>query len=215
MNHLYNPQKPLCLIIGGAKIDGKIDLIDNFINKIDFLLIGGAMAFTFLKAKGTNIGLSLYQDDKIEYAANLMNKLDRKNIPTVLPIDILASRTIDTKPRHVLINEIDDNEGGFDIGPETCKLFGSFIAKSKTLIWNGPMGVAEVERFKCGTEYISSCINSATKNKNLTSIVGGGDTVASIDRTQINFPHLSTGGGASLELLSGNKLVGIEVIDNG
>ena len=215
VNHLDNPQKPLCLIIGGAKIDGKIDLIDNFINKIDFLLIGGAMAFTFLKAKGTNIGLSLYQDDKIEYAANLMNKLDRKNIPTVLPIDILASRTIDTKPRHVLINKIDDNEGGFDIGPETCKLFGSFIAKSKTLIWNGPMGVAEVERFKCGTEYISSCINSATKNKNLTSIVGGGDTVASIDRTQINFSHLSTGGGASLELLSGNKLVGIEVIDNG
>ena len=215
VNHLDDPQKPLCLIIGGAKIDGKINLIDNFINKIDFLLIGGAMAFTFLKAKGTNIGLSLFQDDKVEYAGNLIKKLERENIPIILPIDILASQSIDGNPRHVFINKIDDKEGGFDIGPETCKLFGSFIDKSKTLIWNGPMGVAEVEKFKGGTEYISSCINSATRSKSLTSIVGGGDTVASIDRTEINFSHLSTGGGASLELLSGNKLVGIEVINNG
>ena len=204
---MENPEKPFTLILGGAKVKDKIGLIDNMIDKVDYILIGGGMAYTFLKAKGYNVGSSIVDDESIDYVNNIMNKYSNK---IILPIDTLVSvdiegKTCDTKD----INIISSNEIGLDIGPKTINLFKEYIHKSNTIIMNGPMGMFEKDIYSNGTKEVLSAMTSVK-----TVIIGGGDTAsAAINMGYGNdFTHISTGGGASLELLAGKKLPGIEVI---
>ena len=205
---MENPEKPFTLILGGAKVKDKIGLIDNMIDKVDYILIGGGMAYTFLKAKGYNVGSSIVDDESIDYVNNLMGKYSNK---IILPIDTLVSidlegKTCDTKD----INNISSNEIGLDIGPKTINLFKEYIHKSNTIIMNGPMGMFEKDIYSNGTKEVLSAMMSVK-----TVIIGGGDTAsAAINMGYKNsFTHISTGGGASLELLAGKKLPGIEVIN--
>ena len=205
---MENPGKPFTLILGGAKVKDKIGLIDNMIDKVDYILIGGGMAYTFLKAKGYNVGSSIVDDESIDYVNNLMGKYSNK---IILPIDTLVSidlegKTCDTKD----INDISSNEIGLDIGPKTINLFKEYIHQSNTIIMNGPMGMFEKDIYSNGTKEVLSAMMSVK-----TVIIGGGDTAsAAINMGYKNsFTHISTGGGASLELLAGKKLPGIEVIN--
>ena len=201
---INNPIHPFTVILGGSKVSDKIGVIDNLIDKCDYLLIGGAMAYTFLKAKGVNIGKSLCEDDYLEYCHNLLNKTDK----IILPIDNIVSDSLESNDCHET-NDIKDNEMGLDIGSKTIELFRKYVLLSKTIVWNGPMGVFENPLYANGTKSICEMFNN-----NQTVIVGGGDSASAI----INFgysdrvTHISTGGGASLELLEGKELPGIKVI---
>ena len=201
---INNPIHPFTVILGGSKVSDKIGVIDNLIDKCDYLLIGGAMAYTFLKAKGVNIGKSLCEDDYLEYCYNLLNKTDK----IILPIDNIVSDSLESNDCHETL-DIKDNEMGLDIGSKTIELFRKYVLLSKTIVWNGPMGVFENPLYANGTKSICEMFNN-----NQTVIVGGGDSASAI----INFgysdrvTHVSTGGGASLELLEGKELPGIKVI---
>lgn len=215
-NALDNPAKPFVSIIGGSKISGKIDVIKNLLNKCDTILIGGGMTFTFLKAMGLNIGNSLLEQDKIELANDLLKLADQMKVDLILPQDIIIAKEFrnDSETQVVKYNQIPDGWIGMDIGPETNSKFNEIISKSKTVFWNGPMGVFEMENFATGTLSVAESLKSAT-TLGATTIVGGGDSAAAIH--QLGFTdyvsHVSTGGGASLEFLEGKELPGIKALE--
>ena len=206
---LNNPARPLTVIIGGSKVADKIGVLENLINKADYILIGGGMAYTFLKAKGYNIGASLLDEEKIDFCKNLLNKTDK----IILPVDSLVAKDLNEESKVVTKNndEFNDDDIGLDIGPKTIDLFKSYIQKSKTIIWNGPVGYFEIPAFAGGTRALADTII----NVHCTSIVGGGDTASALINMgyKDKFTHISTGGGASLELLEGKELPGIKVIE--
>lgn len=212
---LKNPLKPLTLVIGGAKIGTKIDVINNFIDIADDILIGGAMANTFLASKGINIGKSLFENDKIENAQKILDNAKKSKTKIHLPLDSTGplNNLINEKAFTVKTNQIEDNMIIADIGPETAELYSSIISKSKTIFWNGTMGVSEMSNFSEGNNKIIDSIVSS----NSESIVGGGDTISSITNYNKSllseFSHISTGGGAALHLLCGTKLPAIDILD--
>ncbi len=211
-----SPEKPFSAIIGGAKISGKIDVIENLIGSCDYILIGGGMMFTFLAAQGFEVGKSLVENDKIPLAKELLRKADESFTKIVLPIDTKASLDYSDNPNYIIcsMNDIHKDYIGLDIGPKTIHLFKNFIKHSKTILWNGPMGVFEFDNFAEGTKELAKAMAEATRNGAIT-IVGGGDSVAAINKfgLQNEISHISTGGGASLEFLEGKILPGIKALE--
>ena len=197
--------------MGGAKVSDKIGVIENLVKKADYILIGGGMSFTFLKAKGYEIGKSLLDEDSLEFCENIINIYDDK---VIVPIDIVQADEIDEKSSISIVDagKMSINKIGVDIGPKTIDLFKKYIDKSSTIIWNGPVGMFELKPFEKGTKEIANILG----NSNAITIVGGGDTGAAIKKYKLNdkITHVSTGGGASLELLEGKNLPGIEIISN-
>lgn len=204
---LNDPARPFTVILGGAKVSDKIGVIKELVEKADYLLIGGGMAYTFLKALGKDIGSSLLDSESLDFASEMLNKYSNK---IILPVDhVCASSISDDVPVEVL----DEIKGiGLDIGPKTIELFKSYLLKSKTIVWNGPVGYSELEHFSKGTKALCEIIASTSAY----TVVGGGDTAAAVIKMgyKNKFSHISTGGGASLELLEGKKLPGIEIIDD-
>jgi phosphoglycerate kinase len=211
---LENPDRPMVAILGGAKVSGKIKVINNLINKVDKLIIGGGMMFTFLKAQGYEIGKSLVEEDRLEVAKSVLKQAEEKGIKLYLPVDCIVADQVEapTVTKVVSVREIPKDLKGLDIGPESLKLFIQAIADAKMIIWNGPMGVFEVEAFSKGTVELAKAI---AKSK-AVSIIGGGDTVSAIDMAGVKdkISFVSTGGGASLELLEGKELPGIVALTN-
>ena len=209
---LENPERPFVAILGGAKVSDKIGVIENLLEKVDTILIGGGMAYTFLKAKGYSIGTSLLEEDKIDLANELLKKADEKNVKILLPVDIVVAKEFknDTEYKTVEIDSIPEGMMGLDIGSETIDLFSEEIKNAKTVVWNGPMGVFEMENFKNGTESIAK----AMAETDGTTIVGGGDSASAVEKAGFKeeMTHISTGGGASLEFLEGKELPGIAAI---
>jgi len=208
---LENPEKPFITILGGAKVKDKIGVIKNLSHKVDGFLIGGGMAFTFLKVQGYEIGKSIL-DEKIQLAEEILNDCQAKGVAFELPMDIVVAPEVkDGVPTKVVgKNLIPPDMIGVDIGPETCRAFADIIARAKTIFWNGPMGVFEIPAFAKGTEAVAKAM---AENKGLTC-VGGGDSVAAIDKLGLEdkFTHISTGGGASLEFMEGKELPGVAVL---
>lgn len=205
---LANPEHPFVAIIGGAKVSDKIGVIRNLLDKCDTIIIGGGMAYTFIKANGGNVGTSLLEEDKIDLAKELMAEAKAKNVNLVLPIDnAVCDEFADKAPSYVKAGEIPDNMMGMDIGPDSVKLFSDIIKDAKTIIWNGPMGVVEFKNYSAGTNSIAKAVSEA----DATSIIGGGDSCAAIERSGYadKVTHISTGGGASLEFLEGIELPGV------
>ncbi len=209
---LSNPERPFVAILGGAKVADKLGVIKNLLEKVDTLIIGGGMAYTFLKAQGSEIGKSLLDAEKVDFAKEMMAKAKAKGVQLLLPVDTVVTDDFKnpTVSKTVPSNQIPAELQGVDIGPETIKLFSKAIVDAKTVVWNGPMGVFEVAQFAVGTRSIAEAL---TKSKG-TSIVGGGDSAAAVE--QMGFAekvsHVSTGGGASLEFLEGIELPGIAVL---
>lgn len=212
---IENPERPLVAILGGAKISGKIDVIENLLDKVDALLIGGGMTYTFLKAKNIEIGNSLLEADKIEIAAETLEKISAKNVNFNLPIDhIIATDISDEAEVKTTENEIVPADwAGVDIGPKTILEFQNILKTARTVVWNGPMGVFEIDKFSKGTLAIAEMLADIT-DKGATTVVGGGDSVAALAKANKTnkVSHVSTGGGASLEFLGGIKLPGIEAL---
>lgn len=209
-----NPEKPFVAIIGGAKVSDKIDVIRNLLTKVDALLIGGAMAYTFLKAQGKQVGKSLVEEDKLDLAKELLAEAQNKNVRLLLPYDHVIAEKIDASAKTSIVSTdqgIPADQMGLDIGPETVKSFSDEISRAKTIVWNGPMGVFEVAPFAKGTMKIAQAVAA---NSGATSIVGGGDSVAAVHQSGLadKITHISTGGGASLEFLEGKKLPGVEAL---
>ena len=213
---LENPQRPLLIIIGGAKISTKISLIDNLLNKADIILIGGAMAFTFQKAMGYDVGKSLVEEDEIETALEIIQKAKDKKVNLQFPVDAVCAKDIyDYDSVEVKnISSFDKDDIGLDIGPETCLNYQMFIDSSKTIIWNGPLGLFEIPYYSTGTQSIARSLQERGAVKDIVTIIGGGDTVSAVHslNPNINFSHISTGGGSSLELLSGKELEALKDI---
>ena len=213
---MNKPDRDFTLIVGGAKVGTKIKLIDNFLHKADNIVIGGGMAFTFLKAMGKNIGGSLLEESMIPVALDLINKARMKNVNLVLPVDVICAEKIDCQSIEGIyeIENIPRGVMGLDIGNKTLKLFGSILSSSKTILWNGPMGVFEKKHFSHGTEKLGKIL-SKLSSKDSKVVVGGGDTAAALELFGLNkdMTHVSTGGGASLELLSGNSLPAIQSLE--
>lgn len=209
MPTLDHPEKPFTIILGGAKVSDKISVINNLVHKADHILIGGGMAFTFLKALGNNVGKSIVDNDNIDFAKEMLSKYKDK---IVLPIDVITGLMIDKNAIATQkdIEHIGNNDIGVDIGPKTISLFRKYIQLSKTVVWNGPMGVSEIENFSVGTKAILKALLG-----DRTVLILGGDTASAAIRMgfKYDFTHISTGGGASLEMLAGEKLPGIDVID--
>ncbi len=206
-----HPKRPFIAILGGAKVSDKIKLIENLIPKVDAFLIGGAMAYTFLKARGISIGKSLAEDDKLELASSLIEKCASKNVRLLLPVDHVAAEEGDEKHRIEVESEaMGEDLKGADIGPKTISLFEKEIGKAETIFWNGPMGIFENDAFSEGTRKIALAIAAS----NGLSVVGGGDSSSAIKKFGLEngFDHISTGGGASLEFVSGLTLPGIAVL---
>ena len=211
---LTNPAHPFIAIIGGAKISGKIDVIQSLLAKADKVLIGGGMTYTFLKAEGKEIGKSICEEDKIELAKSL---LTRAGTRLVLPVDSVAASEFrnDAEYKVVSQDEIPKDWQGVDIGPKTIELFSSEIAKARTIVWNGPMGVFEMPNFALGTLAVAEAMAKATAN-GATTVVGGGDSVAALEQAHLadEMSHVSTGGGASLEFLEGKVLPGVKALQD-
>jgi len=201
LHAINNPVRPFTVILGGAKVSDKIGVIENLVNIADYILIGGGMAFTFLKSQGIEIGDSLFDEESVDFCKNILNKYEDK---IILPIDVVTNK------KECFITDITKEEKGLDIGFKTVKLFKQYLDASKTVIWNGPVGVFEEERYKNGTIGLCEILKSIDAIK----IAGGGDTASAINSLGYNqvFTHISTGGGASLELLEGKELPGISVI---
>lgn len=212
---LKSADKPLTAIMGGAKVSDKILLIENLLNRVDNLIIGGGMTYTFIKAQGGEIGKSLCEVDKLELALDILKKAKEKGVNVYLPVDALNADAFDananTQPS--AIDKTPDGWMGLDIGPETVKLFSNVIENSKTILWNGPMGVFEMEKFAAGTSAIATAIAKATE-KGAFSLVGGGDSVAAVNKNKLadKISFVSTGGGAMLEYMEGKELPGIKAI---
>jgi phosphoglycerate kinase len=211
---LANPKRPFVAILGGAKISGKIDVIEQLLPKVDGLLIGGAMACTFYKAMGLETGKSLVEEDRVPMAKDL---LARGGMKLTLPHDAMVAPSLEQakSAKAVPRNAIPKDQAMFDIGPQSAASYSRAIASSKTVIWNGPMGVFETPPFDRGTRAIAEAMANATA-KGATTIVGGGDSAAAVAEAGLEekMSHVSTGGGASLEFLEGKKLPGVEVLDD-
>ena len=213
---LKKPERPFTAIIGGAKITGKIDVITALLDKVDALIVGGGMAYTFAKAMGGKVGSSLVEEEKISFAKELIETAKTKGVSLLLPFDSINASSFNNnaKIQKSDINNISDNYIGLDIGENTIELFSKVILASKTIIWNGPMGVFEMENFSNGTKKIGEAICTATKN-GAFSLVGGGDSVAAVKKFGLadKVSYISTGGGAMLEYLEGKKLPGVVAIE--
>lgn len=209
---LSNPERPFVAILGGAKVSDKIAVIENLIDKVDTLIVGGGMAYTFFKAKGYSIGTSICEDDKVELAKSLLDKAASKGVKLLLPVDNVLGLEFknDTERKVVNSDSIPDGWMGMDIGPKTVEAYASEIKNAKTVVWNGPMGVFEFSNFENGTKEVAKAVAESGS----VSIIGGGDSAAAVE--QLGFAdkitHISTGGGASLEFLEGKVLPGIDVL---
>ena len=214
---IQNPYRPLTVIMGGAKIKGKIELIENFIEIADNIIIGGALSLPFLKSKNFDIHSPLIDDESILNAENLLKYAEEKNKKLILPCDFVTANSLDDDQNIdiKLLNEIDSTSQCFDIGPETTMIFSDILSSSDTILWNGPLGVCENPYFATGTQQICRIIEELTAN-NVVSVLGGGDTASAANRFSVsgNFSHISTGGGASLELLSGKDLPAINALNS-
>lgn len=211
-NALSNPERPFVAILGGAKVSDKIGVIDNLLEKVDTLIIGGGMAYTFFKAQGYEIGNSICEMDKLDLAKELMKKAEEKGVKLMLPIDtkIAKEYKADAESKTVKYDEIPEGWEGLDIGEETIKLYAQILRNAKTIVWNGPLGVFEFEQFAIGTDEIAKILSKI----NATTIIGGGDSSAAVKKAGLEdkMTHISTGGGASLEFLEGKALPGIECL---
>lgn len=209
-----SPKRPFVAILGGAKVKDKIKVIDNLLNKVDALLIGGGMAYTFMKAKGKTIGASKLDKDGFETAKAALEKAAKKNIPMLLPVDNVIGDKFDASANTKVVGEdIPDGWMGLDIGPKTVKLFEDKLKGAKTVVWNGPLGVFEMDKFAKGTEEIAKFLSNS---KGTTTVIGGGDTAAAMSKFKVDskMSHISTGGGASLEYLEGRGLPGIDALND-
>merc|ERR1712039_430705 len=215
------PQKPMAAIVGGAKVSTKIPVIESMLDKVDKLVIGGGMVFTFLKARGLDVGNSLVEEDFIDLAKSLEEKAKAKGVELILPEDVACG---DASPadgkevgfKVVKAEDIPDGWLGLDNGPEATASIKGALADCKTIIWNGPMGVFESSQFASGTYDIAECLAELTESSGATTIIGGGDSVAAVNKSGLSdkMSHISTGGGASLELLEGKVLPGVAALDS-
>lgn len=209
---LNNPERPFVAILGGAKVSDKIGVIDSLLEKVDTLIIGGGMAYTFFKAQGYEVGKSLCELDKLELAKELMEKAKTEGVKLMLPVDTKIGKEFkeDTESKTVKYTEIPADWEGFDIGKETIKMFTEELKKAKTVVWNGPLGLFEFSQFAIGTNAIAKVLSEI----DATTIIGGGDSAAAVEKAGLadKMTHISTGGGASLEFLEGKKLPGIEAL---
>ncbi len=212
---LKNSEKPVTAVLGGSKVSSKITVIENILDKIDHMIIGGGMTFTFIKALGGKIGNSICEDDKLDLALEILEKAKQKNVQIHLPVDVVAADAFanDAKIQVTNVNEIPDGWQGLDAGPESLEQFKKVILASKTILWNGPLGVFEMENFANGTIELGNFIAEATQ-KGAFSLVGGGDSVAAVKQFGLEpkMSYVSTGGGAMLEMLEGKTLPGIAAI---
>ncbi len=211
-----DPKRPYVAILGGAKISGKIDVIQNLLSKVDVIIIGGGMAFTFFQAQGLEIGDSLVEQEKVGLAMKILDEVRAKRLRVILPIDCVVADRFDNdaQRRVVSVSKIPQGWRGLDIGPETVKLINMECRRAKTIIWNGPMGVFEMSNFANGTLEVARILAAATKG-GATTIVGGGDSAAAVSKSGFDgaMSHVSTGGGASLEFLEGRQLPGVLALD--
>ena len=215
-NAVKDPKRPFVALIGGVKISGKIEVLKTLLDKADILLVGGGMAYTFFKAMGVEVGKSIVEEESIHHAVEILKKAETSDCEFLLPVDcMIADRFAnDAHTRFVDWDAIPDDWEGLDIGPKTCDLYTSKIDTAGTVVWNGPMGVFEMDTFASGTRAIADAVAEATKNGTIT-IVGGGDSAAAIAKfgMEDQISHISTGGGASLELLEGKILPGVKALD--
>ena len=213
-NAVNNPERPFVAILGGAKVSDKIGVIDSLLEKVDTLMIGGGMAYTFFKAQGYEVGNSICEMDKLDLAKNAMEKAKQKGVKLMLPVDTKIGKEYkpDTESKVVKYTEIPADWEGFDIGPETIKMFSDELKTAKTVVWNGPLGLFEFEQFAEGTNSIAKVLSEI----DATTIIGGGDSAAAVKKAGLEdkMTHISTGGGASLEFLEGKKLPGIECLQD-
>lgn len=212
-NAVNNPVRPLVAVLGGSKVSSKISVINNLLEKVDTLIIGGGMAYTFMKAKGLNVGESLLEEDYIDYAKEMMEKAENKGIKLLIPVDtVVAQEFSNDAASKVSENGIEDGWMGLDIGPKTVKMFSDALRSAKTVVWNGPMGVFEMPNFAKGTNAIAEVLAEL----DATTIIGGGDSVAAVNQAGLGdkMSHISTGGGASLEFLEGKELPGIAALND-
>jgi phosphoglycerate kinase len=212
---ISNPERPFVAILGGAKVSDKIGVIENLLDKVDTILIGGAMAYTFFKADGQAIGKSLCEDGFLDKAAELQKQAKEIGCEMVLPVDTVVAREFEAGAEHkVVTGDIEADWQGMDIGPDTSKVFAEKLAGVKTIVWNGPMGVFELPPFDEGTKAVALAVAEATDN-GARSVIGGGDSASAVEKLNLQekISHISTGGGASLELLEGKKFKCIEILD--
>ena len=209
-----DPVRPFAAIMGGAKVKDKIAVITSLLDKVDILIIGGGMAYTFFKSQGYSIGTSLLDEEGLGLAADILKLAEEKGVRFLLPVDIVAADDFSNDSPHDVypVNAIPDNRMGMDIGPETIKLFTSTLKEAKTVVWNGPVGVFEMENFAVGTRAVAECLAEL----DATTVIGGGDSAAAVTQFGLadKMTHISTGGGASLEFLEGRELPGIAVIED-
>ena len=212
-NAVNNPERPFVAILGGSKVSSKISVINNLLDKVDTLIIGGGMAYTFMKAQGKEVGTSLLEADYIDYAKEMMEKAEAKGVKLLIPVDTVVTKEFNNDaPSRVAEGDIQPDEMGLDIGPKTREIFAEAVKDAKTVVWNGPMGVFEMPNFAAGTIAIAQ----ALADTDATTIIGGGDSAAAVN--QLGFgdkmTHISTGGGASLEFLEGKELPGVAAADD-
>jgi len=211
---LENPKKPFVAILGGAKVSDKIGVIENLIEKVDTLIIGGGMAYTFFKAKGYEIGTSICEEDKLDLAKSLLEKAEKKGVQLLLPVDNKVSKEFSNDSEYIEVasNEIPEGYMGMDIGSKTIENFKEILKDAKTVVWNGPLGVFEFDKFAQGTNEVAKILG----NLDAITIIGGGDSAAAIEKMGLadKMTHISTGGGASLEFLEGKTLPGIACLQN-
>jgi len=210
-----DPKRPFAAIVGGSKVSSKIGVIESLMAKCDKLIIGGGMVFTFLKAKGLKTGSSLVEDDKVDLAKDLMAKADKGGVKLILPDDVVLADKFaaDANTKVAKVTDIEDGWMGLDNGPESTKMIQNELSDCKTIIWNGPMGVFEMEKFAAGTNDVAKTLAECT-GKGAITIIGGGDSVAAVEKAGLadKMSHISTGGGASLELLEGLVLPGVDAL---
>ncbi|PRW58440.1 phosphoglycerate kinase [Chlorella sorokiniana] len=213
-----SPKKPFAAIVGGSKVSTKIGVIEALLQQCDKLVLGGGMIFTFYKAQGLSVGASLVEEDKLELAKELMEKAKAKGVEFVLPTDVVVADKFaaDAEAKVVPVTAIPDGWMGLDVGPESSEMIKKALSDCKTILWNGPMGVFEFEKFAAGTNSISHLLADLTVNHGATTIIGGGDSVAAVEAAGVadKMSHISTGGGASLELLEGKVLPGVACLDD-
>ncbi|SHI74293.1 phosphoglycerate kinase [Parasporobacterium paucivorans] len=211
-NALENPVRPFAAILGGSKVSSKLSVIEKLLDKVDILIIGGGMSYTFAKAEGKEIGKSLVEDDYLEYAKKMVEKAKQKGVKLYLPVDVVVTKEYaENAPSRVIEKSMDKDEMGMDIGPKTRELFTQAIRDAKTVLWNGPMGVFEMKPFAAGTESIAKALSEM----DAITIIGGGDSAAAVNQMGYGdkMTHISTGGGASLEFLEGRVLPGISAVN--